>query len=133
MRSFSEASSAVSPHLRSSLGSLSCGVGWGDNDDENYFIDLLKKKYRDDLYTVGTGVYFNEPDKYLPDWKTEYWGSVASYDRLLVVKQQYDPNNTFWCYHCVGSDLVPSPYPDSAVSVRPMAVLLMVSVLWFVL
>ena len=28
------------------------------------------------------------------------------YNRLLRVKQQWDPDNLFWCHHCVGSDLV---------------------------
>ena len=28
------------------------------------------------------------------------------YNRLLTVKQLWDPDNLFWCHHCVGSDLV---------------------------
>ena len=36
----------------------------------------------------------------------EYWGSMDRYNRLLRVKQQWDPDHLFWCHHCVGSDLV---------------------------
>ena len=47
--------------------------------------------------------------------QTEYWGTMDRYNRLLRVKQQWDPDNLFWCHHCVGSDLVtynsPEPCP----------------------
>lgn len=38
----------------------------------------------------------------MDDWKTRYWGH--NYDRLLAIKQKYDPSQVFYCYHCVGSD-----------------------------
>ena len=37
-----------------------------------------------------------------PDWKLGFWG--AHYVDLLNVKFKYDPDNLFYCYHCVGSD-----------------------------
>ena len=39
-------------------------------------------------------------------FQVEYWGSMDRYNRLLRVKQRWDPDNLFWCHHCVGSDLV---------------------------
>ena len=42
----------------------------------------------------------------MDDWKTRYWG--ANYDKLLSIKNKYDPDVVFYCYHCVGSDLVTS-------------------------
>jgi berberine-like enzyme len=38
-----------------------------------------------------------------PDWQKSMFGT--NYQRLLDVKRKYDPNNTFWCYPCVGSEV----------------------------
>ena len=35
-------------------------------------------------------------------WKQRYWGE--NYGRLIEIKRKWDPNGTFWCRHCVGSD-----------------------------
>jgi len=36
----------------------------------------------------------------MDDWKTRYWGS--NYDKLLSIKNKYDPDAVFQCYHCIG-------------------------------
>ena len=38
----------------------------------------------------------------MEDYKVRYWGS--NYERLLRIKQKYDPSNVFQCYNCVGFD-----------------------------
>jgi hypothetical protein len=38
-----------------------------------------------------------------PQWKKSYFG--VNYDKLLKIKQKYDPNNTLWCHPCVGADV----------------------------
>ncbi len=38
----------------------------------------------------------------MEDYKVRYWGS--NYERLLQIKQKYDPSNVFQCYNCVGFD-----------------------------
>lgn len=53
----------------------------------------------------------------MDDWKTRYWGH--NYDKLLAIKQKYDPNQVFYCYHCVGSDLV-QKYSDSGSGLSPL-------------
>lgn len=51
----------------------------------------------------NSGCYFNESDYFLNNWQEEYWG--IHYERLLKIKQRYDPNNFFHCHHGVGSEL----------------------------
>eukprot|EP01084_Bolivina_argentea_P011836 22160_1 len=64
------------------------------------------QKWENKLRKFGNGMYFNEenPDCMGCDWKNEYWG-YPNYNKLLNVKRYYDPNQVFWCTHCVGSDL----------------------------
>lgn len=48
------------------------------------------------------GTYLNEADPVDDDWKRNSYGS--NYERLLAVKQQYDPEGVFYARHAVGSD-----------------------------
>ncbi|TVY20182.1 FAD-linked oxidoreductase ZEB1 [Lachnellula arida] len=48
----------------------------------------------------GGGAYLNEAHWGEPDWQATYFG--ASYERLLEVKNRYDPTHTFDCWKCVG-------------------------------
>ncbi len=52
--------------------------------------------------TPGAGTYANEADYFEENWQREFWGT--NYDRLLAIKNKYDPNRTFNCHHCVGSE-----------------------------
>lgn len=54
------------------------------------------------VLTPGMGTYLNEADRYDPEWKEDWFGS--RYDWLKSVKQKYDPEEVFWCWHCVGSE-----------------------------
>ena len=38
-----------------------------------------------------------------PQWQKSYFG--VNYDKLLRVKEKYDPNNTLWCHPCVGAEI----------------------------
>merc|ERR1719445_27060 len=56
-------------------------------------------------YALGENSYFSE-SAYIhagDSWKQRYWGT--NYDKLLAIKKKWDPENIFWCRHCVGSDL----------------------------
>ncbi|KOS19718.1 6-hydroxy-D-nicotine oxidase [Escovopsis weberi] len=44
--------------------------------------------------------YFNEADAAEQDWQDVFWG--GNYDRLLAIKNQYDPDHIFKCRKCVG-------------------------------
>ncbi|KAK2762939.1 isoamyl alcohol oxidase [Colletotrichum kahawae] len=45
----------------------------------------------------------NEGDALDPDWKASFYGE--NYDKLLGVKNVYDPESVFYCPTCVGSDM----------------------------
>jgi FAD/FMN-containing dehydrogenase len=55
------------------------------------------------LVTPGGGSYGSESTMDNEHWKSEYYGSA--YDRLLQVKQKYDPDFVLWNQPAVGSDL----------------------------
>ncbi|KAJ7651928.1 FAD-binding domain-containing protein [Mycena rosella] len=46
--------------------------------------------------------YSNEADVYEPNYQVSFWGS--HYERLLQVKQTYDPRHLLDCWQCVGWD-----------------------------
>ncbi|KAI0110925.1 isoamyl alcohol oxidase [Nemania sp. FL0031] len=48
------------------------------------------------------GAYLNEADPNQPDWKEAFYG--PNYQRLLSVKERYDPNHIFYGSTAVGSD-----------------------------
>lgn len=82
--------------------STAVGVGWGnDYGDKNDtgFLNLINS-YQNKLYTFGDGMYPNEAGSNVPSFSTHFWGS--NYGRLLKIKQEWDPDNTFTCLQCVG-------------------------------
>ncbi|KAE9369767.1 FAD-binding domain-containing protein [Stipitochalara longipes BDJ] len=50
--------------------------------------------------TPGGGAYFNEAHYGEPEWEQTFFGD--NYERLLEVKNQYDPTHIFDCWKCVG-------------------------------
>jgi len=52
--------------------------------------------------TPGAGSYVNETDYFESDWQQEFWGE--NYARLSQIKRKYDPEDLFFCHHCVGSE-----------------------------
>ncbi|KAL3489686.1 FAD binding domain-containing protein [Aspergillus germanicus] len=50
--------------------------------------------------TPGGGSYQNEDSILVEDWQSTFFGS--HYDRLLEIKNRYDPTHLFDCYKCVG-------------------------------
>lgn len=49
------------------------------------------------------GAYINEADPTEENWKQVYYG--ANYERLLGIKNDWDPKGVFWNKNGVGSDL----------------------------
>ena len=93
---------SVSPNFRSAMLAMTCYTGWTDPKEDEKWIEL-GHEINELLVEHGQGVYYNEPSYHLHEWKDEFWG--GNYERLLAVKRKWDPDNFFWCYHCVGSDL----------------------------
>lgn len=50
-----------------------------------------------------TGAYMSESDPTEPNWQRTKFGE--NYERLLRIKQEWDPSGVFWCKQCVGSEL----------------------------
>jgi hypothetical protein len=98
---------AVNPAWRSSLFLINMLLGsseqasWpklqADLAEMNSWQDRLR------LVTPGGGSYGSESTFNNQHWKSEYYGSV--YDRLLQIKQKYDPDFVLWNQPAVGSDL----------------------------
>ena len=81
-------------------------------------------------------MYFNEPSIDNTYWREDYWGKI-NYERLVQIKQRYDPDNFFTCKHCVNSDNAPYESPDigtggcSKVGAYTLGMIL-VNVIWTV-
>lgn len=52
--------------------------------------------------TPGGSCYLNEGDVNEPEWQKTFYGS--SYQKLLGIKNKYDPSNVFWGRTAVGSE-----------------------------
>jgi hypothetical protein len=55
------------------------------------------------------GACFNHHSPTEPDWPNALWGE-DQYAKLLELKEKYDPNKVFNCWHCVG--YVGEEFPD---------------------
>ncbi|RGP62709.1 hypothetical protein FSPOR_9096 [Fusarium sporotrichioides] len=53
-------------------------------------------------WAPDTGAYMNEGNPFNSNFKKDFYGSY--YDRLLEVKNKYDPTNSLWVLSGVGSD-----------------------------
>jgi len=70
-------------------------------------VSKIVKNYQDAFQlfkdiTPNAGTYLNEADYFEKDWQNAFWG--GNYKRLYSIKRKYDPNNLFYCHHCVGSE-----------------------------
>ena len=52
--------------------------------------------------TPNGACYLNESDFLQPDFKNVFYGK--NYDRLLSIKDKYDPNHMFYATTAIGSD-----------------------------
>ena len=55
------------------------------------------------FYALGNASYFGESQYNMEQWAQRYWGN--NYPKLINLKQELDPKRTFWCHHCIGSEL----------------------------
>ena len=54
------------------------------------------------LLPGGGSAYLNQADFREPNWQQVFYGE--NYDRLLELKNKYDPNHVFWGRTTVGSE-----------------------------
>ncbi|WAR20982.1 A2478-like protein [Mya arenaria] len=116
------ASTPLHPGYRSTVTSLSCGLSLGDAEsgvpllnqttDNDELIEYFQT-FAKGIRNFGSGMYLNEPWKDNPYWKEDFWGT-ENYERLLLIKRRYDPDNFFTCHHCVASDVIDKTDPRPA-------------------
>ncbi|KAK3389560.1 hypothetical protein B0H63DRAFT_101611 [Podospora didyma] len=98
-------SNAVNTHWRDSVWYAIFGGSWGEGASETYMEEYNRKITEDwmtRLRVFAPGGYGNEGDVMEPEFGDAFFG--ASYDRLLQIKRQVDPNDVFWAPTAVGSD-----------------------------
>lgn len=99
-------SNAVLPAWRDSLYSLNMDA-YMDADASWETISELQAQMNENqnqlkVLTPGGGTYMNEATFDNPTWKWDYYG--LNYDKLLEVKDKYDPHSVFHGPASVGSD-----------------------------
>lgn len=57
----------------------------------------------EELMGPGGGSYLNEANPFTPEWKDAFYGA-DNYERLLEIKNKYDPDRLLKCWKCVGFD-----------------------------
>lgn len=80
---------AVHPAMRSAI--------WAITTTSDFGARAVRNKFDNNI----SGCSFNHHSPSEPEWRTALWGN-EHYDRLLSIKEKYDPNHRFNCWHCVG-------------------------------
>ncbi|RWA13854.1 hypothetical protein EKO27_g1237 [Xylaria grammica] len=98
---------AVHPVWRENLFYVIVGSSWTDDSTPAEIEEANKAitwnagaKLRS--ISQGAGSYLNEADIAEPNFQQSFWGT--NYDRLLSIKKQVDPWDTFWAPTAVGSE-----------------------------
>ena len=97
-------STSATPAWRDSIWELSVGtvMAWNGTIAERKNVvqelDGLLEQMED--LVPGGGTYLNEANPWTRNWKWEWWGE--NYDRLLEIKNKYDPDGMLSCWKCVG-------------------------------
>lgn len=83
------------------------GITWAPQEKILAVENSMMKKYVPvlDALSENHGAYINEASPYEKDWKTTFYGGGERYEKLLKIKQKYDPQNVLWCFPCVGGDV----------------------------
>jgi FAD/FMN-containing dehydrogenase len=75
---------------------------WNSTLDERAQVVRQMREQTAELVALAPagGVYRNEANVFEGDWRREYYG--APYDRLLEIKNRYDPGRLLRCWKCIG-------------------------------
>ncbi|KAI1860716.1 uncharacterized protein JN550_011317 [Neoarthrinium moseri] len=103
-----QASNSVHPAWRSSIMQLQIITLW-DNSPDAWSKNLAAQKQMTNEFvpqvmaiTPGSGTYINEADFNQPNWKEDFFG--PNYNRLLAIKNKWDPTGVFYILKGIGSD-----------------------------
>ncbi|KAL0579405.1 hypothetical protein V5O48_002576 [Marasmius crinis-equi] len=96
----------VNPAWRDALAIANCGVGWKEGASATE-IETKRQLIKSSLQLLeslnpGGGTYFNEASLYESNPAHTFFGN--HYDRLLSIKDQYDPHGLFVVAEGVGSE-----------------------------
>ncbi|THH08062.1 hypothetical protein EW145_g2966 [Phellinidium pouzarii] len=95
---------SVTPAWRNSMWHLTASTSWNFNTTLNERVQIFKTLTQNmDIIrkvTPDSGAYLNEANVYEPNFQQSFWGS--NYDRLLSIKNKYDPKHILDCWQCVG-------------------------------
>ncbi|PPQ65125.1 hypothetical protein CVT24_003016 [Panaeolus cyanescens] len=98
---------AVLPQWRTTQAEFAFFLPWNDTGTHEQY--LQQQKTLTDVFTQtmkkvspNSGAYLNEADAFDPDWKIDFYGS--NYDRLLQLKNKYDPTGLLYGSTAVGGD-----------------------------
>ena len=102
--SFDDDYTAVHPGFRNSWMELGLSLYWNGDNVTPHALNY-SNTWEGKFMKYGYGIYSNEENYGCDncDWRDSFWGK-EHYDRLLKIKQKWDPDQVFWCYHCVGDD-----------------------------
>ena len=111
-----QTNTCVSTEMRTSIMAITCySMITSSDSSRTSQVAVMDYLGENIMKTYSTWVYWNEPQHNFPsnDWQQRYWGSnISNYNSLLAVKNQYDPNNFFTCYHCIGYVRYQNEDPD---------------------
>ncbi|KAI1361466.1 hypothetical protein F5Y08DRAFT_347848 [Xylaria arbuscula] len=89
---------AVTRAWRDALFLINLVIAGSSSDPWSAMAEQLAQvnRWQDDLreLTPGGGAYYNEGTYDTPFWKEDYFG--GTYDKLLAVKEKYDPDHILW-------------------------------------
>lgn len=99
---------SVNPVWRTTMMQLQVTLPWDDTvsfaenleDGQSVLTDELIPLFVD--LTPDSGAYLNEASFQEPEWKETFYG--VNYDKLLAIKETWDPEGVFYAYKGVGSD-----------------------------
>lgn len=99
-----ENTTSVNPEWRKALWHFVTAAGTlpGTPESEATQIQNAARAALDQIKAVLSvqASYTNEADYAEPNWQSVFYG--ANYDRLLQIKQKYDPDTLLNCWKCVG-------------------------------
>lgn len=103
-----QVSNAAQPAWRSAIMQMQLITLWDSSPDAWDDMIAAQKQMTDEFVpqimavTPDSGTYVNEADFNQPDWKVDFFGS--NYDKLLSIKNKWDPTGVFYILKGVGSD-----------------------------
>ncbi|CEJ93005.1 hypothetical protein VHEMI08625 [[Torrubiella] hemipterigena] len=81
---------------------ISASFAWnGTFEERKAAVDGFKQGTKQlQKVTLGGAAYKNEADPLTPNWREVWYG--VHYDRLVSIKEKYDPNKLLKCWGCIG-------------------------------